>query len=452
MTTDPMNQFDFEPPAQPQEESWVPDSIFEVPQTNNETIIQTEPKQNQSQPEDSNIQDARRFLEWLDLSSYTFCWAVNHEFERNEAKTYSSIKDALRFCNRTNECEEITAAWVHVNPATSAARRNHKLNNSEISERKFIVLDMDGDKGYNPTDADKESVCLFVLEILLGDGFRGIATADSGNGCLMLPKIDAPTKDGFEGKQGYIQRYYNYINEKLAANGFGHWSIDPKCKNADRIVGVPGTWNFNNIKTTAPKLRKLMGILEGDPMPAAKFTELVDRASPVKPKTAPSNPSVKSPSQSIPTGDMPKDLFWALWFKRFGDDGIAAVEAALIEGGFTVIGPDNSGDGVLFESAYRSAYTTPSQDTDCCVYPGMGYSFMHSTDSASYSWDGALGFAQQYLPIFMAEYSSELQSNQERAAAKAKTTGSNSTDPSTAKPFLQTIDLKSMGIMSEEQL
>lgn len=382
--------------------------------TNNDLIIQTDTEHSEPSTEspikDAHANDAEHFLEWLDLPCYTFCWSKNFAFS-GDAKTLN-LDRAIKFCSAANRDEAVTAVWVHCNPATDDAPANAKLKNASIIERKHLVLDLDPNKDYSPTAEDKELVSAFTNDLLISFGFEGIATLDSGNGVLQLAKITAPVKDDWDGRNGFIQRFYNYLNEQLSANGFDRWSADAQCKDAARIVGVAGTWNHKEEK--GRKQRKLMRLMIGAPMTAEKFIELVDRVAPIQQRTI--NQPIKREDSVVSTtkGTDESNLFWALWFQRFGEDGLSATQAALIEAGFTVIGPDNSGEGILFESAYRSDYTTPFQDTDCCVYPGMGYCFVHSTDNQNYEWDGAIDFASQHLPVFWAEYQAELLKYQNR--------------------------------------
>lgn len=356
--------------------------------------------------------DAERFVSWLGFERINVSF-MNSETRVFSGGSYPSEKAGL-IAERSNANDKIEGVWIGVNPPLDSAIDKPKLSNADIARRLHLVFDLDpNDKKAPPSD--KLEALKRLDAILDAFGFDNRIVIDSGNGGLIVAKVDLPNSDSYKGSKGKIQRLYAAINAKLQADGFD-WHVDAQCKDAARIVGLPGS---TNRKPGYPaSKRSIIRELDGEPMSEAGFDALIETlpeiARPKRVKSAEA-PSPSEPLPSVSSDEFSRSLLWAMIYEEFGEDDIERMKSILEGTEFEVL--DDDGEGVIVRSPLADQYSTPEGDRDSIIYPSFGYSFLHETDQA-FAWDGPEDFLSQYRPDFYSKYLSRLE--EKRAEFKRK--------------------------------
>lgn len=412
---------ELKPPPPPM----VDDNIFGVPDDGSNIEILSEQaeaaelsseiplKGSRSEKNESTeaVGDASRFIHWLGLDPFNYSYMVDGQTGLRGGTERPERADDL--AAMSVESDSVVGVWVGINPAIDPMISKVKLGNADISRRLHLVFDLDPNNKDSPPDNKLEALAK-LDEFLACLGFAARINVDSGNGGLILVKVDLPVKDYTDGPKGYIQRLYDGLNEALRRAGFD-WHVDQACKDACRIVGLPGS--MNRKPGFKPVMRSILGEpTVGEPMSEADFKQLIERMpSRDKTRVAPPPPAQadRQSSDAVALGsssDFRRRLLWAMLCEEFGNEDIERTRNMLSEGGFEII--DDDGEGVFIVSPYADQYSTPQSDTDVKVYPSMRVAAFHESDK-QLDWDGYEGFAQEFLPQFWSKFEARLAEREE---------------------------------------
>jgi len=109
---------------------------------------------------------------------------------------------------------------------------------NNIEHRRHILIDMDVDRPSGISASDEEHAAAVdttkdILKKLEDEGFRGLAAADSGNGCHIYIPCDLPANDN-----GLVQRFLQSASLRYDTDQV---HVDTTVFNSSRIVKLIGT-------------------------------------------------------------------------------------------------------------------------------------------------------------------------------------------------------------------
>jgi len=148
---------------------------------------------------------------------------------------------------------EIAPALLARSPNTMTDYPGHTTTDAEVLRRRWLFVDVDPHRpaGVASTDEEMDTAVELVHETeakLKEFGFPEPLIGRSGNGCLLLYRIDLPNTPEIA---DLIGRFYRGLNSQLGtvAPARPYSSIDTTVSNAARIIRVPGSTNRKGVNT-----------------------------------------------------------------------------------------------------------------------------------------------------------------------------------------------------------